>query len=157
MTDYPLDEAEFESLHADLQDAGRLEAVPLDVVAAVKAAIVWRTMDAELAELTYDSELDELATAGARSGGESRMLTFEGSGLMVEVESFPSGSGRRLMGQFVPPGPGRVDIRHGGGTTTVEADEVGRFSADAIAPGPVSLRCQAADGSGPIVTDWVVV
>ena len=152
-----VDEAQYEALLADLQQAGELEALPVDVVAAAKAAIVWRTMDDELAELTYDSSLDDLAASGVRSGEPSRLLTFEAPGLVVEVESLEAGARRRLVGQLVPAQTGRVEVRHGGGTTSVEADDLGRFTADDVAPGPVSLRCVGADGTVAVVTDWVVV
>ena len=148
---------EYESLLADLQLAGELEAVPAELVAAAKAAIMWRTIDAELAELTYDSQLDDLALSGVRSGEPSRLLTFESPGLIVEVESLDAGTRRRLVGQLVPAQPGRVQVRHGGGTIEVPADDLGRFTADGILPGPVSLRCTGVDGVVAVVTDWVVV
>ncbi|MGH9225057.1 MAG: hypothetical protein ACRD2W_15055 [Acidimicrobiales bacterium] len=159
MTDHleNLDEAEYDALLAELQDAGKLEAVPADLVAAAKAAIMWRTMDAELAELTYDSQADDLALAGVRSGEPSRLLTFEAPGLIVEVETLDAGTRRRLVGQLVPAQPGRIEVRHGGGTAEVPVDELGRFTADDVVPGPVSLRCTGAEGSVAVVTDWVVV
>jgi len=151
------DEDEYEDLLADLRDAGRLEAVPAEAMAAAKTAIVWRTIDGELAALTYDSSLDDLATAGVRSAEPSRLLTFEAPGLVVEVESLDAGARRRLVGQLVPAQAGRVEVRHGDGTTEVEADDLGRFTVDDVPPGPVSLRCVGATATVAVVTDWVVV
>jgi hypothetical protein len=159
MTDHAenLEDAEYEALLAELRHAGELEAVPRDMVAAAKAAIIWRTMDAELAELTYDSSTEDPALAGVRSSAASRLLTFEAPGLVVEVESLDAGARRRLVGQLVPAQAGRVQVRHGGGTVEVDADHLGRFIADDVVPGPVSLRCSGAEGTAPVVTDWVVV
>ena len=148
-----------EELLADLIEAGRLETVPVEAAAAAKSGFAWRTMEDELAELSYDSSVAEDALAGVRSGAATaRLLTFESAGLTVEIEVMASanGSRRRIVGQLVPTQAGRVEVRHGGGAVTAEADELGRFSVDDLEPGPVSLRCAGA--SGPVVvTDWVLL
>ena len=48
-----------------------------------------------------------------------------------------------------------VDIRHGQGVTTVEADTLGRFSAEDIPSGQISLRCRLGSDQAPIVTGWI--
>ncbi|HZG93541.1 MAG TPA: hypothetical protein VEZ46_02410 [Mycobacteriales bacterium] len=127
--------------------------VPDDVVAAARDAFGWRTLDADLAALSYDSLLDERELAGVRSAGDAaRLLTFESPVLTVEVEV---GSGR-IIGQLVPPQPGEVEVRHVGGSTTVPADAVGRFVANGVPAGPVSLRCRTTDATA-VVTDWIVL
>lgn len=135
--------------------AARLDPVPRDVLAGAKEAFAWRSVDAELAELVYDSALDEAALAGVRSGGGARQLTFEGPGLTVEVEVALAG---RLVGQLVPPRPGRVEVRHPQRTFAVEADALGRFAAD-VPSGPVSFSCRLAEpfSTGSVETDWVVL
>ena len=147
-----------EQLLAELQEAGRLDPVPLDAVAAAKTAYVWRTIDAELAELTYDSLFDDQPLAGVRSTTLPRFLTFvsESASLTVEMEAVTVGEGRRLIGQLVPPQGGEIEVRHAGGSVRLEADALGRFTADELAPGPVSLRCRAASGA-TVATDWVLV
>ncbi len=55
-----------EELLADLRAAGRLDPVPTEAVAAVRAAFIRRTIDAELAELTYDSDMDDERLAAVR-------------------------------------------------------------------------------------------
>jgi len=128
-----------------------LDPVPPEAVAAARSAIAWRTMDSELAELTDDTSVDP-RLAGVRSAAAPTLLTFDASDLTVEVEVLDDVRGRRLMGQLVPPGPGEVEVRHGGGRFAVAADEMGRFSASHIASGPVSLRCQV--GARVVETDW---
>lgn len=128
-----------------------LDPVPPAAVAAARSAIAWRTMDAELAELTADSSV-ETQLAGVRGVASPAMLTFEAPGLAVEIEVTEVGSVRRLLGQLVPAGPGAVEVRHGGGRVTVTADEVGRFAAPDLVSGPVSIRCQL--GTRVVETDW---
>jgi hypothetical protein len=146
-------------LLAELRAAGALDPVPADAIAAARAAFVWRTIDAELAELTYDSLLEgeeEKELAGVRGPATARSLTFASDDLTVELDASAVGAGRRLVGQLVPPQPGEVEVRHAGGTVTVPADELGRFSAD-VAAGPVSLHCRGGRSPTPVTTDWVIV
>lgn len=158
MTDRSPDELvpDEERLLAELRAAGALDPVPADAVAAARSAFLWRTIDAELAELTYDSLFEEKELTGVRGAAEARSLTFATEDLTVELEASTVGAGRRLLGQLVPPQPGEVEVRHAGGTVTVTADELGRFSAD-VPPGPVSLRCRGSRAGANVTTDWVVV
>jgi hypothetical protein len=49
-----------------------------------------------------------------------------------------------------------VDIRHAEGVTSVEADTLGRFTADVVPLGSISLRCRlgADTGHASVVTGW---
>ena len=147
-----------DELLAHLQDAGRLDPVPAEAVAAARAAFLWRTIDAELGQLTYDSSDDDKLLAGVRStvSGSARLLTFESPTLTVEVEAVAVGERRRLIGQLVPPQTGLIEVRHSGGSVTVEADQLGRFTAENLSAGPISLRCRTASGA-TVTTDWVLV
>lgn len=136
----------------------RADPVPAPVEAAARATFIWRTVDAELAELAYDSLLDADRLAGVRGDDGPRVLTFEGPEFSVEVEVAEEGSGRRLVGQLVPPAPARIEVRHSGGLLRLGADEVGRFATGGVAAGPVSLRCHVAGADGPpLDTAWVTV
>lgn len=73
------------------------------------------------------------------------------------MEALEVGDRRRVVGQLVPPQRGRIDVRHRRGTLSVTADEVGRFVAHDVVPGPVSLHCAGTAGEGAITTDWVVI
>jgi hypothetical protein len=145
-----------EELLAELRAAGRLDPAPEEAVIAVTAAFMWRTIDAELAQLTYDSAFQDDEAALVRHTGTSRFLTFEAPGLTLELEAAVVGEHRRLTGQLVPPQGGVIEIRLRGGATTVEADELGRFSAADLLPGPISLRCRTTSGA-VVSTDWVLV
>jgi hypothetical protein len=136
-----------------------VDPVPARVLDAARASFTWRTIDAELAELAYDSMLEASREALVRASGAGRVLTFDSPGVSVELEVTSVGSTRRLLGQLVPPQPAAIEIRHPAGMVTVDADALGRFSADGIPAGPVSLVCRLTDGAPPktIATDWLVL
>ena len=81
---------EFEDLLAELRVAGLVvDPVPERVTFAAKASLAWRTIDAELAELTYDSVLDDDRLSLVRGATAARMLTFSAGELTVDVERVP--------------------------------------------------------------------
>src|SRR5262249_43330425 len=129
-----------EALLAELRAIARVVSpVPVDVVDAARAAYTWRTIDAELAELTFDSEAEPWGGVLVRGAAPtSRLLTFDAPDLTVGVEVSVLGDPRRLVGQLVPPGPGSLEVRHSGDPILVQADDLGRFSVDGVAPGQVS-------------------
>lgn len=133
--------------------------VPEILVDAARATLSWRTIDAELAELTTDSLLEG---AAVRSGRAPRLLTFTAGAatLVVEVAEHVRGAGigRRLLGQILSPRPAEVEVRHAAGTTSVTADEFGRFRAEEVPPGPISLACRFGGALQPqLVTSWVTI
>jgi hypothetical protein len=128
--------------------------VPQAVVEAARAAYTWRTIDAELAELTADSAM---ATAGVRSASAPRLLTFEGAGVEVEVEVAHTGSTRHLSGQLVPMGPAQITVRWSSGTRETTADDLGRFAVDRVPAGSVSLAILRTGADQAIVTSWIPI
>lgn len=135
--------------------------VPAAVLEAARAAYTWRTIDAELAELTADSAMpatdSAMAGAGVRSSSAPRLLTFEGAGIEVEVEVAQTGQTRRLAGQLVPVGAAQVTVRWAGGTQETTADDLGRFTVEQIPAGSVSLTVQREGAQHPVVTSWVSI
>ncbi len=147
--------------------AARLDPVPDALVRAAEAAFTWRGVDDELAELAFDSLADQESLALVRGGGEPRLLTFHAADLTIELEILPpapehtqaaAGAAHRLVGQLLPGRPARVQVRHPDGVLEVATDELGRFVADRVASGPISLRCQQGGAeAAPIVTEWVPI
>jgi hypothetical protein len=135
-----------------LAEATRRAGEPTSTMAAAAdAAFSWRTVDDELAALTYDSMADEAALV-RDAGTASRQLVFEGEGLGVELEHTADG----VVGQLVPPTPGVVTLLGPAGElASVEADALGCFRIDGPRRGPVRLRC--VTGTDTILTDWVQV
>jgi hypothetical protein len=135
---------------------GTADPIPYDVIQSIRAGFSRRSLDAELAELVYDSVLDE--SVGVRSAHADRQLSFEGP--QVSVEMSVAHERRRVVGQLVPAGPGDVEMRHGAGSSFLDVDEYGRFFANDIPRGPVSFRCKGrGDGDAGVVTvtDWIVL
>lgn len=129
--------------------------IPYDVMRSIRASFHRRSLDAELAELTYDSMLDD--PVGVRSGPSDRHLSFQGPRMAVEMSVAPER--RRVVGQLVPALTGDVEVRHGRGSFTIGVDDYGRFFADDLPGGPVSFRCRGEDGADSVVTvtDWIVL
>jgi hypothetical protein len=112
--------------------------------------------DAGSAELDPRALSSEVPPGSAAGGGpEWRQLSFRASGLTIELEITGSGGFRRLIGQLIPRQSAVVDIRHGHGVITVEADTLGRFSAEEVPFGQISLRCRLGSDQAPIVTGWI--
>jgi hypothetical protein len=115
------------------------------------------------AVLYFDSLHDDsLVTRGVRSASAWRQLSFRASGLTIELSVPTEGPVRRLMGQLLPRQPAQVDIRYGETILAVHADELGRFVADEIPTGSISIRCRLGDGSSgeeapPVVTGWISI
>jgi hypothetical protein len=153
---------ENESLLGELRAiAAQVDPVPRRLKEAARAGLSWRTIDAELAELTFDSLAQESTRALVRGRQGVRLLSFEASiqpRLAITLEVLVAGPGRRLVGQLDPPQTAEVEIRQPHGMLSIGTDERGRFSVD-VSAGPVSLRCHtSAQPPGAIVvTDWISI
>ena len=137
------------------------EPVPDEVVAAAKATFSWRTIDAELAALTFDSLTDADALVGVRGSGGPRALTFEYGDMVVEVEVTEHGARRSVVGHVAPAPLDWVEVHQGGRTEAVrhEADAHGRFQVPDLVAGPFRLLCRFRSGAQrPVMlTEWVTI
>lgn len=141
------DDATFDEVKGAL---GRADQAPDDVIRAAKDAFTWRTIDAELAELVFDSALDELTGVRAATTAQ-RQLTFQTDDLELEIMV----DGRRIVGQVVPPRAGSVEIAAGGDVTAAAVDDLGSFQFDDVPPGHVRLSIRVGDKV--VVTEWTIV
>jgi hypothetical protein len=144
-----------EQLLAALRESMRArQAVPSWFVETGKNAYTWHNIDAELAQLTYDSESDSDRAAIMRSENASiRALTFTSAHVSIELEVTESS----LLGQIIPPRAGTVETQtKAGTTTTTPIDEVGCFAVDPIPASPFRLRCRTADGTD-VLTGWITL
>ena len=130
------------------------QAVPPKFIETGKNAYAWHNVDAELAQLTYDSNRDQNATAMVRTETASvRALTFSSVRFVIELEVSTAG----LLGQIMPPGAGSIEAEsQAGGTTVSPIDEAGGFSLEPLPASPFRLRCRTADGSD-VVTGWITL
>ena len=131
-----------DALVHELKSALAPDPVPDSVVAAARSTFTWRSVDEELAELLSDSA--DLALTGVRGTGDRR-LAFEAPQLVIEFVLVPGPRGSRLEGQLAPPGPARIEVRHGDQMSEIEADAYGRFVLDGVRDGPLALRVLRGD------------
>jgi hypothetical protein len=147
MTTAPWDDDEWllGELRAAVQQAG----TPTPgMTAAAEAAFSWRTVDAELAVLSEEAATAESALVRGDPTAP-RILEFRTAQLSVELEQTESG----LVGQLVPPTPGRVTLLgRGGELGRADADELGCFTLDHVSGALVRVRCDTP--SGALVTEW---
>ena len=132
--------------------------VPPLVIEAAGAALGWRRLDAELAELLSDSSL-ELEPALARSGGAPvRSVSFGAGSVTIDVEIHVDGDERTLLGQLSPPAAARIDVQRADKaiSSAVESDRLGRFRMRLGAGGPIRLRVTSG-GAPQIETSWIAV
>ena len=147
-----------EELLTALREAMRArEAVPAEFIEMGRNAYAWHNIDAELAQLTYDSDRDADLVASLRSETASiRALTFTSAHLSIEVEV----TDESLVGQVVPIVPereGTIEVQaKAGATTTTSVDEIGCFAVSPKPASPFRLRYRAADGTD-VVTGWITL
>ncbi len=144
-----------EQLLGALREAMRArQAVPPGFAEAAKSVYAWHNIDAELAQLTYDSSRDTDRSVSLRSETASiRALTFTSAHTSIELE-VTEGS---LLGQVMPPGEGTIEVQaRDSATTATPVDEIGCFSIEPIPPSPFRLRCRTAHGTD-VVTGWITL
>lgn len=144
-----------ERLFAELTEAVRAaEDVPGHFVDAAKAVFAWRTVDAELARLSYDSLDDEQTRMATRADDAAvRALTFMADRLTIELEI----TTESVLGQVVPAQPGQLLLQAGSGQqVTSPIDEIGCFVVEPVPIGPFRLHCRTADGA-EVRTGWITL
>ena len=127
--------------------------VPASFLEAGKAAYIWRTIDAELAALTYDSawESDEVAVTRAAESATLRTLTFASEAMTIELELTPD----ELLGQITPPQRGTVSLSAGSDDLgTAPVDELGFFIVRTVPRRPFRMICRT-DSGATVMTGWV--
>lgn len=138
--------------------ASRVDPVPHEVTAYARAALGWRRIDAELAELLVDSQLASSSTTRSVSANE-RTLTFRASDLDIDVELQLGEEEIQLLGQIAPAGAAEIDAQRDDRTVvaTAEADELGRFRLSLRAGTRVRLVVRREPPAPPVETSWIDV
>jgi len=124
---------------------------PADVTEFAEAALSWRNVDAELAQLTFDSVDDATAVRGV---AVARMLAFESGDLMIDLEHDPASG--HLRGQLEPAGQMAVELHIFDTVLVTESDELGRFTFEGIHSGPFALVIRF-EGDETVKTEWVIL
>ena len=128
--------------------------VPRDAIDVAKAVFDLGNADAELAELVFDSLLDE-ALVVMRSDtlvDEARTLSFAIGNHRVDIEL--SADGTTLLGQLHPAERTRVELETTSGSREAEADDLGRFRFT-VERGSLRLRVVTTDGL-IVTTPWII-
>jgi hypothetical protein len=144
------DESLIAALRAGLDQS---DPVPGDVTAFAKAAFTWRDIDAELASLDFDSA-ESGQDVGVRSSATARMISFQAGQWMLDIE-YDEIAGR-LLGVSSPEAPFSIDLHTSGAFFTTESDPSGRFQAEGVSRGPLSMVLRFLDGQ-VVKTQWVVL
>ncbi len=132
----------FASLTKAFQEA---DDVPPRFVETGKAVFTWHTIDAELADLTYDSSLSPIEPVGAMRAQDAslRALTYATTELTIEVEITPDA----VLGQILPPQPGRMTVYLAAGPgSEAPIDRMGFFAIRPIPMSAFRLRCTTVSG-----------
>ncbi|MEU8654149.1 hypothetical protein [Streptomyces sp. NPDC048737] len=136
-------------LEAELREAAAiLDPVPAELRRLAVEAYALHDIDAQIAELTFDSLVDAIPVRGAVD--VPRMLTFHTGGLTVDIEV----TSRGIMGQLLPPQSASVEVLDGPRAgAALTADDMGRFTSEARPAGPFALRLRT--GGEVVVTEWM--
>ncbi len=151
MSEFTNNESELiEKLRRGLQES---DPVPETVGEFAKALFTWRDIDAELAEMAFDSA-DEETPSGVRSTAVVRMISFQAGQWLVDVE-YDEAKGH-LTGRISPDTQGTVELHSSGAHFAVESDKAGHFSFEGVGRGPVSLVIVFEKGQA-VKTNWVIL
>ena len=151
-----LDERD-EALIEQVRNTLRADAVPESVTEAAKAALSWRRIDAELAELLADSALDA-EPALARGATLVRSVSFSAGKTIIELEIQHDRDRRTLLGQLSPAATWTIEVQGADGSAAepVRSDLLGRFRIALGRGGTIRLRLSGADGV-VIETAWLPI
>jgi len=145
---------DYEQLFTATRDAlSARRAVPEEFIEAAKNAFTWRTIDAELAQLTYDSSRAAGPAATRSETASVRALTYTSARLTIELEV----TADSLLGQVVPAQLFTVEVQsRSGPDRTLRSDDIGCFAVHPRPASPFRLRCQAPGGLDA-VTGWITL
>lgn len=143
------------ALLTELAEAADLaDPVPPGVLEAARSSLTWLRVDAEIAELLDDSGS---VPTGVRSERGSRLVSFAAGGFAIDLEVIAAGKARRLIGQMSPASAAEIQLRHAGSgaMTLVAVDHLGRFMAEGVQSGLISLVCTPPAAPAAIATTWI--
>jgi hypothetical protein len=138
-------------LDALREAATRVDPVPDLVLRNARAALTTRDLDAELAELTLDSELAAAGTVRA-DGDDVRLLSFTAAQVSVELQ-VEYADGRVSLRGLVTGATGDAVVEVAGERHARPIDGDGWFTAAGLPRGATRVVVTAADGT-TVTTGW---
>jgi hypothetical protein len=133
------------------------EPLPLGAVEFAVGALAWRDMDAELAEVLHDSQLEEAVLL--RDTSTLRLLVFQAGDVTLDIEH----GADRLVGALSPPARYRVEVHSGGAgeeqapAPATVSDEAGMFELVGAIRGAVRFVVRDGDGRVALRSPWVTL
>jgi hypothetical protein len=129
-------------------------AVPPEVVHAAKNTFAWHDIDAELAQLTYDSSRATGTAAATRAEPASiRALIFTSPHLTIELEV----TADALLGQITPMQVATILVQiRDADANAITSDDIGCFSIRPVPADAFRLRCVAPPGID-VLTSWITI
>ena len=131
--------------------AAQADPVPDLVLRQARAALTTRDLDAELAELAFDSDLAEAGAVRA-AGEDVRLLSFESGRVSVELQ-VEYADGRVSLRGLVTGATGEAVIEVAGERPPRPIDAEGWFTATGLPRGATRVKVTAADGTA-VTTGW---
>lgn len=158
-TDSELADPGLDQLLDRLRALAPVDEPPALVDQLARAAFETRDLDAELAVLTADSAVDQLALVRAADGVlTARMLSFETDTVGIELEIDHAGATVAVRGLItgIDTGESRpaLELETGSERTPLAVDPHGWFRAADIPVGMMRLRLSGVAG-GPVATPWI--
>lgn len=138
--------------------ASEVDPIPDEVTSYAKAALGWRRIDADLAEVLSDSALESESLAMTRAGvSHARRVTFRAGDLEIDLEIQEGESGVVLMGQLAPPARAEIEVQRDdeSSTASTASDALGRFRVELAAGGRIRLRVRREPPEPRIETSWI--
>jgi hypothetical protein len=145
--------------------AAAVDPVPEAVHEAARAVLSTRDLDRRLAELIADStdpddnedSYEKVRTWTGDGPANSRLLSFAGGDVQVDLEVSAHGERLVVIGQFTGASTEDCALEYANGERlALDVDGLGRFLVNGLRPGPVRARCRAVDGAA-VVTAWVTL
>ena len=156
-SDEALTDSQVDALLDRLREVSALrDPVPAVLLSNASAALEFRDLDTALAALVADSDDVNGGLALVRGPQGPRLLTFEASEVVVEVQVSPAAAATRQLEGHVDGARGwELSLQHQNGVTSVRPDEHGRFSVPEVPAGRMRLSLREGDRS--VTTAWVTV
>jgi hypothetical protein len=122
------------------------ERPPVEAIQGAYAAYGWRTLDAELARLTDDSQVE---VVGFRDAAFSRVVAFETDHGRVELSV-----DHHDFDIVVSPRPDKLVLRRLSDTSELAVDDAGRAAASDVSG---SIRFEITWAAGTARTPWLTL
>ena len=148
----PLDDVDAEILARLAETFDRLDPVPPQLTADIKAALTWAALDAELAELSDLEPSLRSDRVGEAEPIDSLAFTSSQLSFMVRISGEPES--RRIDG-WVTGGGVLVELQVGGRVLAAESDVHGRVEWTGVPTGPIRFLIHPPGAARPVITPQI--